>query len=53
MADILHHGWGGEVDLSWFRQPGHKRDSVYDVRRIATELGFVAGRLPRVAGEAG
>jgi UDP-glucose 4-epimerase len=50
VADILHHWWGDDVDLSWFRQPGRERDSVYDVRRIATELGFVAEHLPPVPG---
>jgi len=46
VADILANWWGDEVDLSYFRQPGHEYDAVYDVRRIERELGFVAERLP-------
>jgi nucleoside-diphosphate-sugar epimerase len=46
VADILANWWGDEVDLSYYRQPGHEYDAVYDVRRIERELGFVAERLP-------
>jgi UDP-glucose 4-epimerase len=46
VADILSEWWGKDVDLSHFRLPGHEYDSVYDVRRIEQELGFVALRLP-------
>lgn len=43
----LLRGWyGKEVDLSWYERPGHVYDSVYDARRIAHELGFVARILP-------
>ncbi|MDK1030875.1 MAG: NAD(P)-dependent oxidoreductase [Planctomycetia bacterium] len=46
VADILSNWWGDAVDVSHFRQPGHEFDSLYDVRRIKAELGFVAKRLP-------
>jgi nucleoside-diphosphate-sugar epimerase len=46
VADILANWWGEDVDLSYFRQPGHEYDAVYDVHRIERELGFVAERLP-------
>jgi len=46
VADILANWWGDDVDLSYYRQPGHEYDAVYDVRRIERELGFVAERLP-------
>ena len=46
VADILRTWWGDDVDVSHFEQPGHEYDSVYDVRRIEDELGFVAERLP-------
>ena len=46
VADILRNWWGDDVDLSFFEQAGHAYDSVYDVRRIRQELGFVAQRLP-------
>ena len=46
VADILRNWWGDGVDLSYFEQPGHEVDSVYDVSRIEKELGFVAERLP-------
>ena len=45
-AEILRNWWGNDIDLSHFDRPGHKHDSVYDVRRIAAELGFVAQCLP-------
>jgi UDP-glucose 4-epimerase len=46
VGDILRRWWGDDVDLSYFEQPGHAYDAVYDVRRIKAELGFVAERLP-------
>jgi len=46
VADILRHWWGDDVDVSYFDQPGHEYDSVYEVGRIEAELGFVADRLP-------
>jgi nucleoside-diphosphate-sugar epimerase len=46
VAEILGAWWGNDVDLSHHRQKGHEYDSVYDVRRIQQELGFVAQRLP-------
>ena len=42
VAEILRTWWENEVDLSHFEQPEHEYDSVFDVRRIASELGFVA-----------
>lgn len=44
-AEILQNWWP-EVDASHYRQPEHAFDSVYDVRRIREELGFVAEDLP-------
>ena len=46
VARVLENWWGSDVDLSHFEQPGHEYDSVYDVTRIKTELGFVAERTP-------
>lgn len=46
VADILRAWWGDNVDVSHFEQPGHEYDSVFDVRRIQDELGFVAQHLP-------
>jgi nucleoside-diphosphate-sugar epimerase len=46
VAEILSTWWGNDVDLSYHRQKGHEYDSVYDVRRIKQELGFMAQRLP-------
>ena len=45
VAKILRHWWGNDVDLSHFEQPGHEYDSVYDVRRIKKEIGFVAEHI--------
>ena len=47
VAEILRNWWGDDVDLSYFEQPGHEYDSVYDVSQIRRELGFVAKRLPQ------
>jgi len=44
VAEILETWWGKDVDLSYFEEPGHAYDSVYDVSRIQTEIGFVAKR---------
>ena len=46
VATILRVWYGDEVDVSYFEQPGHEWDSLYDVRRIKAELGFVAHILP-------
>jgi UDP-glucose 4-epimerase len=46
VVDILGNWWGDDVDVSYYQQPGHEFESVYDVRRIEHELGFVAQRLP-------
>ena len=48
VVDILRNWWGDDVDLSYFEQPGHTYDSVYDVQRIKQELGFIAEVLPRL-----
>jgi nucleoside-diphosphate-sugar epimerase len=47
VADILRNWYGDDVDLSYFEQPGHEHAAVYDVSRIAAELGFVAQVLPQ------
>jgi len=46
VAEILQHWYGTDVDPSPFLEPGHGWDSLFDVRRIRDELGFVAERLP-------
>lgn len=46
VADVLRNWWGDDVDLTHYLRPGHEYDSVYDVRRIRDELGFVAERGP-------
>jgi nucleoside-diphosphate-sugar epimerase len=47
VADILR-GWYGDdnpnLDLSHYEQPGHEFDPVYDISRIAHEIGFVPER---------
>jgi len=48
VIDVLRNWWGDDVDLSYFEQPGHEYDSVYDVSRVNQELGFVAQVLPKV-----
>ena len=45
VAEILRNWWGDEVDLSYFEQPGHDYDSVYDVSLIREELGFTAKKV--------
>ena len=35
-----------DLDLSHYERAGHERDSAFDIRRIAEELGFVAQRSP-------
>lgn len=47
VADILRNWYGDAVDLAHFEQPGHEYAAVYDVSRIAAELGFMARVLPR------
>ena len=46
VADVLRNWWGDDVDLATFESREHQFDSVYDVRRIEQELGFVADILP-------
>lgn len=46
VAEILRNWWKDDVDVSYFEQPGHEYDSVYDVSRIREELNFTAKRLP-------
>ena len=36
------------LDLSWYERAGHEHDALFDTRRIADELGFVAERIPGV-----
>ena len=48
VADILRNWWGDDVDVSFFEQPGHEYDSVYDVSRVREVLGFEAEVLPGV-----
>lgn len=45
VVEILRNWWGNDVDLSYFEEPGHEYDSVYDVSLIKEELGFVAERV--------
>ncbi|TFG65638.1 MAG: NAD(P)-dependent oxidoreductase, partial [Anaerolineales bacterium] len=47
VVEILRTWWGDDVDLSYFEQPGHAYDAVYDVQRIKEELGFVAEVQPK------
>lgn len=42
MVEVLRAWWGDDVDLSHYAEPAHAYDSLYDVRRIRDELGFVA-----------
>jgi UDP-glucose 4-epimerase len=42
VAGILGNWWGDAIDLSHFELPGHEFDAVFDVARIAREIGFVA-----------
>ncbi len=46
VADVLRSWWGADVDLSHYECPGHEYDSIFDPRRIKTEIGFEAKVLP-------
>ena len=46
VAQILRNWWNDDVDVSYFEQPGHEYDSVYDVHQIKEEINFVAKHLP-------
>lgn len=46
VSEILRNWWGDDVDLSYFEQPGHEYDSVYEVTCIKQEIGFIASHLP-------
>ena len=46
VVEMLRNWWGNDVDVSFSEAPGHEYDSVYDVRLIKEEIGFVAERLP-------
>ena len=48
VAEILRNWWGDDVNLSYFEQPGHEYNSVYEVRRIKQEIGFIASHTPEV-----
>ncbi len=41
-AELLAHWWGNDVDLSYYEKPGNEYAGVFDVSRIAEELGFNA-----------
>lgn len=45
-ADLLQGWYEDDVDLSWFRRPGHEFGAVFDVGRISAELGFAGHRPP-------
>jgi nucleoside-diphosphate-sugar epimerase len=47
VADVLRGWYGDGVDVSYFEQPCHEWDSVYDVNRVRETYGFVAERLPK------
>ena len=47
VAEILRNWWKDDVDLSYFEQPEHEYDSVFDVSQIRKELNFTATHLPR------
>ncbi len=51
MPQILRTWWGDDVDLSYYDDPAHAFDSLYDVRRIREELGFAAAVLPQRSAE--
>ncbi len=47
VPDILRAWWGKDaegLDLSHYARSGHERDAVYDIRRIADEIGFTPRR---------
>jgi nucleoside-diphosphate-sugar epimerase len=46
VAEILRNWWGNDVGLSHFEKDEHAYDSIFDVSRIKTEIGFVAKRIP-------
>ena len=48
VAEILRNWWGDDVNLSYFEQPGHEYNSVYEVSRIKQEIGFIASHTPEV-----
>lgn len=47
MTKILRAWWGDDVNLSHYDDAAHAYDSLYDVRRIRDEIGFVAAVLPQ------
>lgn len=47
VPEVLRAWWGADVerlDLSPYARPGHERDAVYSIQRIADEIGFVPQR---------
>ncbi len=50
VVEILRNWWGNDVDLSHFEKPGHEYDSVYDVSRVKSEIGFVAEKTEALIG---
>ncbi len=46
VVDVLRGWWGDDVPLDYFERSGNVYQSVFDVRKIEEELGFVAQDLP-------
>ena len=47
VPDLLKAWYGPDadrIDMSHYRRPGHERDAVYSIQRVADELGFVPRR---------
>jgi len=45
-AEILHSWYGDEYDASYYEQPEHRWDALFDCTAICDELGFAAEDLP-------
>ena len=41
IPEIMRARYGDDLDLSYYERAGHERDSVFDTRKIQSELGFV------------
>lgn len=47
VPDLLKAWYGSDadrIDMSHYQRPGHERDAVYSIQRVADELGFVPRR---------
>ena len=47
VPDLLKAWYGPDadrIDMSHYQRPGHERDAVYSIQRVADELGFVPRR---------